>query len=213
MKGNLFIITGPSGVGKSTLLESLRGYDGHVYRAITSTTRPPRPGEQHRRDYYFVDTFAFQTAIELGQLVEYTEVHGNMYGLTRHEIDFARDEGYDVLVILDPIGTQIVKEAYPEAVTIFVAPAFREELDWRLENRSTDSEEAKKQRMYDAAKWMSYIGNYDFLVVNPTYHFASAVRSLFQIIEAYRHGFRLGQNQTTIWELAGRVAHALIKGV
>jgi guanylate kinase len=207
---NLFLITGPSGVGKTALLESLLLHDPNVGRAITTTTRKPRPGETHRLDYYFVDSFTFDTMLHQGQMIEHTEVHGNMYGLTAQEIDSKLRVGMDVLVILDPIGTQIVRERYSEAVTIFIAPASVAELEWRLDKRDSDTRAARELRRRDALKWMTYIGNYDFLVQNRTNEFTNTVQQLYQVILADRLGFNNKQPDPKLWEEARVIAKALI---
>ena len=144
------VITGPSGVGKTTVVERVReldaqrqtlGFGPRYHIAITATTRPPRPSEADGADYYFVSPERFQKMLAGGELLEHAEVYGNLYGVPKEPLRKALESGHNVIVRTDVQGARYIKSVCPQAVTIFLAPPDWAELERRLRNRASDGEE------------------------------------------------------------------------
>lgn len=184
MAGLLFVISGPSGVGKSTLRrEIMRRCSGLKY-SISCTTRPPRPGEQEGVDYYFVVPAVFERMKEAGEFIEWARVHGNYYGTPRRPVEEWRREGFDVILEIDVWGALQVKKSYPEGIFIFIAPPSLRVLEERLRRRNTDQEDEVLLRMTNANLELQHIKDYNYLVVNDV--FEEAVKCLCAIIVAER---------------------------
>ncbi len=180
----LIVLSGPSGVGKDTLLENLTESCNDIHRSVTFTTREPRPGEQPGVDYNFVTVDEFRQMAERGDFLEYAQVHGHLYGSSLCRVQEMRHVNKDVVLKIDVQGGLLVKQEVPEAVMIFIAPPSVEELEHRLRARYTDSEEAITKRLLDARKEIEQIPKYDYLVVNDEIELA--VRTLHAIIIAER---------------------------
>ena len=165
-KGRLFIISAPSGTGKSTVVNHLlENIPGLIY-SISYTTRPPRAGEQDGVNYRFVDKMTFQKLMGDGFFAEWADVHGALYGTPRMELEDAVAAGKNVVLDIDVHGGMALKKRYPDAVTIFLAPPSFEELKKRLAGRRTDSEAVVAKRLENAKKEMEYKDKYDFCVIN-----------------------------------------------
>lgn len=164
--GELFIISAPSGAGKTTLVKRLVGSMPDLVFSVSHTTRPCRPGEVDGVDYHFVDRASFEEMARTGQFLEYAEVFGNLYGTARSAVAEQMAAGKSVLLDIDWQGARKVREAMPRARSIFILPPSRRELERRLRERGQDSEEVIARRMRDAAAEMSHHGEYDFIVVN-----------------------------------------------
>lgn len=164
--GLLIVLSGPSGVGKDTLLRGLERICPGLTRCTTYTTRQPRPGEVPGSDYHFVSTEEFRRMIDEGEFLEYAQVHLDLYGSPLSPVIQAREQGLDVILKIDVQGGLTVKRKVPDAVMIFVAPPSMEELERRLRSRYTDSETAIAKRLDDARREMECISMYDYLVVN-----------------------------------------------
>jgi guanylate kinase len=136
MSGILYIISAPSGSGKTTLVNELRQYVPHLEFSVSFTTRPPRGSEQDGREYHFITPGAFEVMIERGEFLEYAQVFGKYYGTARSVLQQAKDRGNDLLLDIDVQGERQVKEKMPDAVSIFVLPPSRKELESRLRKRS-----------------------------------------------------------------------------
>ena len=166
----LVIISGPSGVGKDTIIESLRGRpqtrDAHY--VVTCTTRAPRPGEVDGVSYQFVSREQFRAMQDRGALLEANEVHGNWYGTPRQQVADALAAGRDVILKIDVQGAQVVKESVPEAILIFLVPPSLEDLFQRLRARATESVDELELRQRNAAVELARQDDYDYVVTNET---------------------------------------------
>ncbi len=184
----LIVLSGPSGVGKDTLLEKLTAACPDINRSVTYTTREPRPSERPGVDYNFVSIDEFRQMAERGDFLEYAQVHGHLYGSSFSQVQEMRHLHKDVVLKIDVQGGLLVKQKVPEAVMIFVAPPSLDELEHRLRNRYTDTEAAITKRLLDARKEIEQIPRYDYLVVNDDID--GAARKLHSIIIAERAKIR-----------------------
>ena len=167
MRGKTFIISGPSGVGKSTVLkELLQRRD--MYFSVSATTRTPRTGEVDGVHYHFVDVEAFRRMIDEDALLEHAEYVGNYYGTPKRYVDEAMDAGRDVILEIEMQGARQVCAKRPETIRIFIAPPSWEELERRLVTRGTDAPEKIAQRLRQARVELENAGEYDYMVVNET---------------------------------------------
>ena len=170
MSGILYIISAPSGSGKSTLVNELRKFVPSLEFSISYTTRPPRGSEQNGREYHFISRQQFEEMIDKGEFLEHAEVFGNYYGTAKSVLQEARRRGNDVLLDIDVQGERQVKEKMPDAVSIFVLPPSRAELESRLRKRSISenvrSEEVIRRRLDTARREIENYPNYDYILVN-----------------------------------------------
>lgn len=165
-KGQLIVLSGPSGVGKSTVIAELLSERKDIHFSVSFTTRAPRVGEENGVNYNFVDRAEFERMIAAGELLEYAEYVGNYYGTSLKVIRDKLDQGVDVLLDIEVQGAAKVRKKCPEAVLIFIIPPSFEELSRRLRGRNTDGEETIAGRLQKARDEYQEIGNYDYLVVN-----------------------------------------------
>ena len=164
--GTLFIVSAPSGAGKTTLVRLLLEQDAHVRLSISYTTRPPRPGEQNGREYHFVSVADFLAMKERGDFLESAEVHGNYYGTSRVWLVEQMRAGRDILLEIDWQGAQQVRRRFPDAVGIFIMPPSLDELERRLRGRGTDSAEVIARRLAAARDEMSHVGEFEYVIIN-----------------------------------------------
>jgi guanylate kinase len=183
-KGNLFVVTAPSGAGKTTLVAALLAADANVQLSISYTTRQPRVGEVDGKDYHFVDRTEFERMINAGELLEFAEVYGNYYGTSQVWINEVIKNGRDILLEIDWQGAQQVRRLFPDAIGLFVLPPSLETLENRLRNRGKDSEEVIAKRMAVSRTECSHVDEFDFVIVNE--HIDDAVRDIVSVVRAQR---------------------------
>ena len=187
---NLVIITAPSGAGKTTLIKNILDHansqDQKVFLSISHTTRQPRAGEEHGKDYYFMDENEFNDNISANEYIEHAVVHGNLYGTPRSQIDNYLAEDYKVLLEIDWQGAVSVLEQYPNATSIFISPPSIEELRTRLENRGLDSQEVIEKRVQGAKLEMEKATQFRHQITNISLDIAT--KNLLNIIFRENHG-------------------------
>ncbi len=167
IKGELIVISGPSGVGKGTICEALSKRDACIRMSVSATTRSPRPGEENGRHYFFVSREEFERMIQADELLEYMDVFGmNYYGTPKKYVDETLAKGIDVILEIDVNGAMNVKNKRPETTLIFIAPPSMKALRTRLEKRGTETREQIERRYAKARDEMARMPEYDFVVVN-----------------------------------------------
>lgn len=184
MSGNLFIVTAPSGAGKTTLVKMLLEADAGVRLSVSYTTRPARAGEVNGKDYHFVDRDTFEAMLERGEFLESAEVFGNRYGTSQPWLARQMAEGTDVLLEIDWQGAQQVRKLFPGAVGIFVLPPSMEVLIRRLNSRGQDSPEIIARRLKGAKEEISHLGEFDYVIINN--RLDEALQDLLAIVRAER---------------------------
>jgi guanylate kinase len=184
MQGLLYIVSAPSGAGKSSLVTAAIADDPRLVLSISYTTRPPRPGEQDGREYHFVDRAAFGRMLEAGDFLESAEVHGNYYATSQKQIADALGAGRDVVLEIDWQGAEQVRRAFPDAVGIFILPPSMAELRKRLVTRGQDPESVIRQRLDAAAEEMSHAAEFDYAIINKD--FDEAKRDFLAVVRAAR---------------------------
>jgi|SRR5947209_1970364 len=182
----LLVFSGPSGVGKDTVIRRLRDRLPDVHFAVTATTRPPRPGEIDGESYYFLSQDAFDRMLDRGELLAPADVHGYWYGAPVTYMAAALDHGQDVFLKIDVQGALQVRRRYPQAVFVFLAPPSLEELVARLTARRTEMKDDLDRRLQDAEFEMAQLPYYDYVVVNQDEDVDSAVESVACILRAER---------------------------
>ena len=182
--GQLYIVSAPSGAGKSSLLQALRAYLPGVDVAVSHTTRQPRPGEQDGVHYHFTTVEAFQQQIAADAFLEYAQVFDNFYGTSKQAVNSVLAAGHDVILEIDWQGAQLVRQRAPDAVSIFILPPSVAALQERLQGRGQDSEAIIQRRMRDAQSDMAHYPEYDYLIINDD--FETAVAELGSIFRSQR---------------------------
>ncbi len=182
--GNLYVVSAPSGTGKSSLVNALLEVDSRLQVSVSHTTRAPRGQEQHGREYWFTSKEEFQAMIERGEFFEHAHVHGNHYGTSRKAIEDRIQSGEDIVLEIDWQGALQIKRIFPNAILIFIMPPSYEELLQRLNRRGEDAPEVIETRMANARIEVAQAQYFDFVVINAL--FESALFDLKSIVHAQR---------------------------
>ena len=182
--GNLYVVSAPSGTGKSSLVNALLEVDSHLQVSVSHTTRAPRGQEQHGREYWFTSKEDFQAMIDRGEFFEHAHVHGNHYGTSRKAIEDRIQSGEDIVLEIDWQGALQIKRIFPNAILIFIMPPSYEELLQRLNRRGEDTPEVIETRMANARIEVAQAQYFDFVVINAL--FESALFDLKSIVHAQR---------------------------
>ncbi len=184
-KGTLLVLSGPSGVGKSTVLRKMMDGRDDMAFSVSATTRAPRPGEEEGKDYFFVTRERFDEMVERGELLEHAEFVGNCYGTPRSQVEQRLEAGITVVLDIEVQGAAQVKALMPEALTVFLAPPSLEALEQRLRGRGTETEEKIRSRLETARKELLLAPTYDHTVVNDDPDRAAA--ELSEILENWNN--------------------------
>lgn len=184
MSGLLFVITAPSGAGKSSLIDALLKEDPRLKLSVSYTTRAPRSGEMNGREYHFVDGQTFIAMLEQGEFLESAEVHGNRYGTSQAVIRDALARGQDLVLEIDWQGAQQVRRLYPDCVGVFILPPSVVELDRRMRARGQDTDAVIRRRLASAEEEISHAPEFDYVIINKD--FDEAKQDLQAIIRVER---------------------------
>ena len=182
--GTLYIVSAPSGAGKTSLVNALTDLDKQIRVSVSHTTRAMRPGEVNGVNYHFVEREEFVKMIEHGDFLERAEVFGNLYGTSQSHLLQTLDEGHDLILEIDWQGAEQVRKLRPQARSMFILPPSQQALRERLDNRGQDSDEIIDGRMREAVSEMSHYVEYDYLIINDD--FAVALEDLKAIFRANR---------------------------
>ncbi len=182
--GNLFVVAAPSGAGKSSLVQELLSRDPGIQLSVSYTTRAPRGQEQDGREYLFVNRAEFEKRIKAGDFLEWAEVHGNLYGTSRHWLQERMTQGVDVMLEIDWQGAEQVKQQFSNAVSVYILPPSYEELEARLMRRGEDAAEVIVRRLRDARVETPHASTFDFIIVN--HDFSQALCDLQAVVAAQR---------------------------
>lgn len=188
MKGALYIISAPSGAGKTSLVSQLIEQDDRIKVSVSTTTRAMRPGEQEGVNYHFVSIESFESKVNEGDFLEHAKVFDNYYGTAKSSVMAQLDDGYDVILEIDWQGAQQIRKLIPHAHSIFILPPSLSELERRLTGRGTDSTEVIERRMQDAVSEMSHYDEFDYVVINNVFNLA--LEELKSIFAANRLGLQ-----------------------
>ena len=182
--GTLYVISAPSGAGKTSLVKALVESTPDIRVSVSNTTRAMRPGEQDGVDYHFIDAATFEAMVERGEFLEHAKVFDNYYGTATANIEQQLKAGQDVILEIDWQGAAQVRKLIPACVGIFILPPSREALQERLRGRGQDSEEIIERRMRDAVNEMSHYAEFDYLIIND--NFDTALAELRAVVVARR---------------------------
>ena len=178
----LIIITGPSGVGKGTVVKEMLCKDKHIWLSISATTRNPRMGETEGENYYFISDEKFKDMIDKKEFLEWAQFAGNYYGTPLSKVKEKIEKGFIVLLEIEVEGAKQIKEMFPEALSIFLLPPSIEELEKRIRNRGTDNEEAINRRLNRANYEIESSNKFDFVLTN--HHVDETVKGILKIIKS-----------------------------
>ena len=183
-KGLLILISAPSGAGKTSLVNEVIDSDDQLIKSVSHTTRAKRPGEEESTDYFFTTEKEFNQMVSNSDFIEHAEVFGNFYGTSKNYVEENLDSGFDVILEIDWQGARQIQSVKREAISIFIAPPTKQELENRLRKRGKDSEETISIRMSQATSDMNKAKSYNYVVVNDS--FETATNQLLTIINAER---------------------------
>ncbi len=165
-RGSLYVISGPSGAGKGTLVKELRDRVSGIWVSVSATTRPPRPGEKEGVHYFFLTHDEFEKRLHAGEFLEHAVVHGNSYGTLRAPVERRMGSGVDVVLEIDPQGAMQVKQSMSDSILVFIVAPSVEDLRRRLEGRGSETETEVATRMRTSEREMGFAGEYDYVINN-----------------------------------------------
>lgn len=184
MTARVFIVSAPSGAGKSSLVAALLSEEKNIALSVSHTTRPPRPGEQHGKDYFFVSPEQFASMREQGDFLESAQVYGNHYGTSRTWMEQTLASGKDVALEIDWQGARQLRHVFPNSTGVFILPPSLTILKQRLETRGKDAPDVIARRLAAAQEDIQHVGEFDYVIINK--EFSEAVRDLTSIVRAER---------------------------
>jgi guanylate kinase len=187
LAGSLFVVAAPSGAGKSTLVNALLAQEPGIKLSISTTTRPPRPGEQHGREYFFTSPEDFVARADAGEFLEWAEVHGNYYGTSRLMVEKEMKTGTDILLEIDWQGARQVRKQFPDAAGIFILPPSIAALEERLYKRGQDEPHVITKRLLAAGGEIAHAPEFDYAIINE--EFDVALSEIRAIVKATRARF------------------------
>lgn len=196
--GRLFLVTAPSGAGKSSLVNALLKIEPDIKLSISHTTRAPRPGEENGREYHFVTVEEFEAMKARGDFLESALVHGNYYGTSRVWIEEQMKAGNDVLLEIDWQGARQVRERFAGTVGIFILPPSIEALEWRLHHRGTDSEQTITRRLLGAGAEMAHAPEFEYVIINEDFDAALAQMRAVVIASRLAYGQQAVRHRDTL---------------
>src|SRR4030042_297687 len=183
----LIVISGPSGVGKDTVIQRMQERNLHFQFVVTATTRPPRPNEVHGKDYFFYSLAEFARMIEKGELLEHAIVYNEYKGIPRAQVRDALATGKDVVMRLDVQGASTIRKFCPDVLMIFLSPKDEAEMIARLQERKTETPEGFRLRVATARQEMTHLKSFDYIVINQELHLDETVDTIISIIVAEHH--------------------------
>lgn len=196
--GRLFLVTAPSGAGKSSLVNALLKMEPDIKLSISHTTRAPRPGEENGREYHFVTVEEFEAMKARGEFLESALVHGNYYGTSRVWIEEQMSIGNDVLLEIDWQGARQVRERFAGTVGIFILPPSIEALEWRLHHRGTDSEQTITRRLLGAGAEMAHAPEFEYVIINEDFDVALSQMRAVVIASRLAYGQQAVRHRDTL---------------
>lgn len=196
--GRLFLVTAPSGAGKSSLVNALLKMEPDIKLSISHTTRAPRPGEENGREYHFVTVEEFEAMKDRGEFLESALVHSNYYGTSRVWIEEQMSVGNDVLLEIDWQGARQVRERFAGTVGIFILPPSIEALEWRLHHRGTDSEQTITRRLLGAGAEMAHAPEFEYVIINEDFDVALSQMRAVVIASRLAYGQQAVRHRDTL---------------
>ena len=208
LSGSLFMVAAPSGAGKSTLVNALLAQEPGIKLSVSTTTRPPRPGEQHGREYFFTTPEDFVARAHAGEFLEWAEVHGNYYGTSRIFVEDQMKTGTDMLLEIDWQGARQVKKQFPQAAGIFILPPSIAALEERLHKRGQDESHVITRRLLAAGGEIAHAPEFEYVIINQD--FTVALSELSAIVRAARCRFaqQAARNTSLFAQLGIHAEHA-----
>ena len=184
MSGNLFIISAPSGAGKTSLVQALLNINPQIDLSVSYTTREPRHGEHDGKDYHFVSREVFLGMMARGEFLESAEVYGNLYGTSQTWISRETEKGRDILLEIDWQGAAQIRRLFPECISVFILPPSLEALEQRLKGRGKDKDEVISKRMAAVREDVAHVAEFDYVIINDNLN--EALRELNAVVLATR---------------------------
>jgi len=201
MSGNLFVVSAPSGAGKTSLVHALLKINPQIDLSVSYTTRDPRPGEQNGKAYHFVSRETFLAMAKRGEFLESAEVYGNLYGTSQTWIGHETAQGRDILLEIDWQGAAQVRRLFPECISIFILPPSLEALEQRLKGRGKDNDEVIAKRMAAVREDVAHIAEFDYVIINDNLDEALCELNAVVLSIKLRSGAQLTRYQTLINQL------------